>query len=447
VSQGRCLPRCLLIAVFAAACSTQPRPSEPSQGSPSQNPTDTPLSNAPRPADVHLDENEVITGDDGVPVLTNPAADQEGKHSIKKLSTEGSRARDAHQQPDMIMEKMGLREGHAVGDIGCGAGYFTFHFSQVVGETGTVYCVDSDPNAVDYVKQRIVATDTDNVELVLSAYGDCLLDPSSVDMAFLADVHFFHDPSEKISTALLRDFVGFYASVHRAIRPGGKLVLIESTKEAGNGRNVVQADIASQLAPFGFELAAEYPMATQPQYFMIFDRKELAGLPPSFESLAAQLEQLYPGITSQIDAAAPTRANDDGLNCSPTLLATQNVGLEAGQGVRVSGTIRHLGPPSEHPAPVLLDVHSASNKTQVMYNIRCSRLGAFDAELPKWLGEVRMVAHLDVTGDGPSLDDPAGASDKALEITDVGIKGVDIVLSADTDRSLWSNVEPDMVAP
>ena len=42
-------------------------------------------------------------------------------------------ARDAWQRPEEVMDKLGIKQGSVVADVGCGSGYFIFHFATRVG--------------------------------------------------------------------------------------------------------------------------------------------------------------------------------------------------------------------------------------------------------------------------------------------------------------------------
>ncbi len=378
-----------------------------------------------------------------ITIITDPSANQEGKHSQAKLDAEAAGIRDSIQRPAYIMEKMGLSAGQVIADVGCGAGYFSFHFSTVVGDEGLIYCIDSDPNAVAYVKERLEQTGVKNIQLVFSAYEDTLLEPGSVDMAFLADVHFFHNPSEKVGAEYLEDFVGFYGSVHRAIKQGGKLVVLESSKEAANGRNVDEDDIAGQLAPFGFQMVQRERIRERSQYFLIFDRLAPPVPAVDFMGQASVMEALYPASTSTIVGAPPAatgiapRSTGEGeQGCRPTPIPHREIPKDASDGVLVSGSFTAPGAPPEsadaRPRMVLVDLFSADTPSpNVVYHLRCNTLGDFELLLPRDLGAVHLVVFLDAKGDGPSIDDAAAITAAPLVVGSAAITGVDLTLQAD----------------
>ena len=50
--------------------------------------------------------------------------------------------RDSWQQPEKIMDVVGIKEGMIIGEAGAGKGYFTFYLSKRVGKSGKVYAND-----------------------------------------------------------------------------------------------------------------------------------------------------------------------------------------------------------------------------------------------------------------------------------------------------------------
>src|SRR5437764_12643755 len=61
--------------------------------------------------------------------------------------------RDAWQRPDEVMDALGIKPGSAVADVGCGAGYFTFHLAERVGPQGKVYAGDITAERVAEVRK------------------------------------------------------------------------------------------------------------------------------------------------------------------------------------------------------------------------------------------------------------------------------------------------------
>src|SRR6266568_8771308 len=62
--------------------------------------------------------------------------------------------RDAWQRPEEVMDKLGLKPGSVVADVGCGSGYFTFHFAARVGPQGEVYAEDVESAVLEKIQTR-----------------------------------------------------------------------------------------------------------------------------------------------------------------------------------------------------------------------------------------------------------------------------------------------------
>jgi ubiquinone/menaquinone biosynthesis C-methylase UbiE len=105
----------------------------------------------------------------------------------------------------------------AVADIGSGTGLFAWLFAEKVGPEGTVYAVEIAPAFLKYIGQQARQRGLERVvKPVRSTQEATNLAPGSVDVAFVyATYHHFERP-EKI-----------LASIHRALRPGGRLVVID----------------------------------------------------------------------------------------------------------------------------------------------------------------------------------------------------------------------------
>ena len=54
-----------------------------------------------------------------------------------------------------IFKALGDISGQVVGDIGAGGGYFSFLFSEKVGDLGFVYAIDVVQSNLDYIKDIV----------------------------------------------------------------------------------------------------------------------------------------------------------------------------------------------------------------------------------------------------------------------------------------------------
>jgi predicted methyltransferase len=152
--------------------------------------------------------------------------------------------RDADERPETLLDALRIPRGATVVDLGAGTGYFTRRLAQRVGRQGNVIAVDIQQEMLD----RIATQQLANVELVLGAEHDPHLPPAPVDLVLIANAyHEFSDPP-----AIL-------AAVHRSLKPNGRLVVLEYSKE--NPHSPVSAphsmsidEIRSEIEPIGFQL-------------------------------------------------------------------------------------------------------------------------------------------------------------------------------------------------
>ncbi len=129
--------------------------------------------------------------------------------------------RDEWQKPDLIMDTLGIAEGSVVADIGAGGGWFTIRLARRVGPNGLVYAEDIQPLMIEATNRRVAREDLRNVRTVLGTPSDPAL-PPGVDVELMVDT--FHEMDDPVP--LLRNLA-------RALKPGGRLGIVEFT--AGGG--------------------------------------------------------------------------------------------------------------------------------------------------------------------------------------------------------------------
>jgi SAM-dependent methyltransferase len=128
--------------------------------------------------------------------------------------------REIEEMPETALDKIGIREGMTVADVGAGIGYFTVRLGRRVGPAGKVYAVDVQPEMLTMLKQRAAKANLKNVVPVLGSESDPKLPAAAVDLVLLVDVyHEFSQPQKMLQR--MRD----------ALKSDGRLVLLEYRKE------------------------------------------------------------------------------------------------------------------------------------------------------------------------------------------------------------------------
>ncbi len=129
-------------------------------------------------------------------------------------------ARREWQNPEAILEGIGLKAGQAFADIGCGAGFFALPAARIVGETGKVYGVDGKPEAIAALKEQGEKEGLHNLSLNAGKAEDYLPCEGCMDFVFFGiALHDFHDASKVLANA------------KRMLKPGGKLIDLDWKKE------------------------------------------------------------------------------------------------------------------------------------------------------------------------------------------------------------------------
>ena len=130
--------------------------------------------------------------------------------------------REMEENTSQLLKNLAVQPGTAIADIGAGSGYHSTLLSKMVG-TGKVYAVDVEPEMIAYLKARIKLEGHKNIIPVLSTEQKVSLPANSIDIMLLVDVyHEFSFPYEMTLSML------------EALKPGGKLVLVEFRAEDPN---------------------------------------------------------------------------------------------------------------------------------------------------------------------------------------------------------------------
>lgn len=124
------------------------------------------------------------------------------------------------EKPDLLVQVLKLTPGDSVADIGAGSGYFSWRLAKEVGVQGKVFAVEIQQEMLDLIAKHMPSRGVSNVVSVLGAIENTHLPTNAVDLAIMVDVyHEFSHPHEMMR------------SICAALRPGGRVVLVEYRKE------------------------------------------------------------------------------------------------------------------------------------------------------------------------------------------------------------------------
>ncbi len=194
----------------------------------------------------------------------DPALDVD--QAVKQFEVE---SREIYTERHAITSALGLRPGMDVVDIGAGTGLFMDLFATAIGTEGTLYAVDIAAPFVEHLDQRARTLQLTNVDARLCSEDSIDLPARSVDLAFVCDTyHHFEFPMSSLE------------SIHKALRPGGTLVIIDFIREPGVSSEWVLGHVRagkdvfrSEIEAAGFEFVEEVSVpGFKDNYFLRFRR-------------------------------------------------------------------------------------------------------------------------------------------------------------------------------
>jgi ubiquinone/menaquinone biosynthesis C-methylase UbiE len=177
------------------------------------------------------------------------------------LSIFDSPGREERLQIDRVMNILGIASGKTVADIGAGSGWFTVRAARRVGDSGVVYAVDINPDAIQYIASRAKKENLHNVQPNLGKPDDPLL-PAKVDAVLLLKT--YHEVAQPIT--LLRN-------LRASLAPGARVGVIDRN---GNGENhgVAKDIVIREANQAGYRLLQQYDFVKDGMdYFLVFETK------------------------------------------------------------------------------------------------------------------------------------------------------------------------------
>ena len=200
------------------------------------------------------------------PDINKPFENPDVDSFIARFERDGREVFDKREQ---IVEACLLKEGMDMADIGAGTGFLTRMFARAVGEKGTVWAVDISDELIEHIKKSAREEGLSNIRAIICDQADTKLPPNSVDLVFMADTyHHFEFPAKTM------------ASVYRALRKGGQLIVIDFHRKEGETDewilDHIRADrgtVIREIQAAGFGVVGEADFLEE-NYFLRFLKVE-----------------------------------------------------------------------------------------------------------------------------------------------------------------------------
>jgi ubiquinone/menaquinone biosynthesis C-methylase UbiE len=164
----------------------------------------------------------------------------------------GSRA----DEVERLAGWLALKPGMHVADVGAGGGKFALAVAQRVGDSGLVYATELNAERLAEIGQAVSQAGLTNVKVIPGMVSGTNLPEACCDALFTR--HVYHH---------LSDAAAINTDIHRALRPGGRLLIIDfeplglmswfsrpDTTERHGGHGTPKATVLKDVSAAGFQL-------------------------------------------------------------------------------------------------------------------------------------------------------------------------------------------------
>jgi arsenite methyltransferase len=136
----------------------------------------------------------------------------------RTLDNSGTR-QDRLRDPDAVIRVLDVRPGMRVGDLGPGAGHFTFRLARAVEPGGVVYALDASQSTLDDL-MRTAEEEAITTLRAVKIRRDRLQVPEPVDLLFVSATY-HHLPNRS----------NYFAEARVHLHPGARVAVLESRRE------------------------------------------------------------------------------------------------------------------------------------------------------------------------------------------------------------------------
>lgn len=181
---------------------------------------------------------------------------------------------------DRLIQVLDLKPGVSVADVGAGSGDLSVAIAKRVAPNGTVYSTEIDPKKLDKIRQTVQKEENHNLVVIAGTNQDTRLPLNCCDAILLRRVyHHLTDPLD------------MDRSLYKAMRPGGRLVIIdfEPSQRPGEppppgvpanrgGHGAPKSIVTQELTQAGFVPVAtvDWPVSGDITHFCMLFKKPMS---------------------------------------------------------------------------------------------------------------------------------------------------------------------------
>lgn len=115
-----------------------------------------------------------------------------------------------------VLQRLPLRHGLRVADIGAGTGYFALPLAEAIGPSGTVFAVDLQPEMLTFIDEKLKAADLGNVQCSVGEAAHTGLAPHSCDLVLMSYLWHELDAADAV-----------LSETRRILAAGGSLAIVD----------------------------------------------------------------------------------------------------------------------------------------------------------------------------------------------------------------------------
>jgi ubiquinone/menaquinone biosynthesis C-methylase UbiE len=186
-----------------------------------------------------------------------------GKYSKAKMFNRKAARRQS--KADEILKTLNIQPGQIIADIGSGGGFFTLLFSQLIGDKGRIYAIDTNQDFLEFINTQAAKQGITNITTVRATEQTIPLPTHSIDLVFVRNV--YHH---------LQNRTQYFSEAKQLLTSEGRIAIIEFSRQGSRlsfhrrcGHNVPKEIIIEEMNKAGYTVSASFDFLPV-QSFTIF---------------------------------------------------------------------------------------------------------------------------------------------------------------------------------